>query len=64
MKVFKEFKEFAAKGNMIDLDYRYNHWCGFLRVVNLLVNDIIMPTIGLLLGRVDFSNLFLITLTG
>ncbi len=63
MKVLKEFKEFAVKGNMIDLAIGIIIGAAFSGVVNSLVNDIIMPPIGLLLGRVDFSNLF-ITLTG
>jgi large conductance mechanosensitive channel len=63
MKIFKDFKEFAVKGNMIDLAIGIIIGAAFSGVVNSLVNDIIMPPIGLLLGRVDFSNLF-ITLTG
>jgi large conductance mechanosensitive channel len=63
MKMFKEFKEFAVKGSMIDLAIGIIIGAAFSGVVNSLVNDIIMPPIGLLLGKVDFSNLF-ITLTG
>ena len=61
--MFKEFKEFAMKGNVIDLAVGIIIGAAFSGVVNSLVNDIIMPPIGLLLGRVDFSNLF-ITLSG
>ncbi len=63
MKVFKEFKEFAVKGSVIDLAVGIIIGAAFSSVVNSLVNDIIMPPIGLLIGKVDFSNLFL-TLTG
>jgi len=63
MKMIKEFKEFAVKGSMIDLAIGIIIGAAFSGVVSSLVNDIIMPPIGLLLGKVDFSNLF-ITLTG
>jgi large conductance mechanosensitive channel len=62
-KTFKEFKEFAVKGNMIDLAVGIIIGAAFTGIVNSLVNDIIMPPIGLLLGKVDFTNLFL-TLSG
>jgi large conductance mechanosensitive channel len=58
MKVFKEFKEFAVKGSMIDLAVGIIIGAAFTGVVNSLVNDVIMPPIGLLVGKVDFSNLF------
>lgn len=61
--MFKEFKEFAVKGSMIDLAVGIIIGAAFSGVVNSLVNDIIMPPIGLLLGKVDFTNLFL-TLSG
>ena len=61
--MFKEFKEFAVKGSMIDLAVGIIIGAAFTGVVNSLVNDILMPPIGLLVGNVDFSNLFL-TLTG
>jgi len=63
MKIFKEFKEFAVKGSVIDLAVGIIIGVAFSGVVNSLVNDIIMPPIGLLIGKVDFSNLFL-TLSG
>lgn len=56
--MWKEFKKFALKGNMIDLAIGIIIGVAFGAVVNSLVNDIIMPPVGLLLGRVDFSNLF------
>lgn len=61
--MFKEFKEFAVKGSMIDLAVGIIIGAAFTGVVNSFVNDILMPPIGLLVGNVDFSNLFL-TLSG
>jgi large conductance mechanosensitive channel len=58
--MFKEFREFILRGNMIDLAVGVIIGGVFNRVVQSLVNDIIMPPIGLLLGRVDFANLFLL----
>lgn len=63
MKMFKEFKEFAVKGSMIDLAVGIIIGAAFTGVVTSLVNDVLMPPIGLLVGKVDFSNLFL-TLSG
>lgn len=61
--MWKEFREFAVKGNAIDLAIGVILGVAFGAIVNSLVNDILMPPIGLLLGGVDFSNLF-ITLGG
>jgi len=61
--MFKEFKEFAMRGNVIDLAVGIVIGAAFGGIVTSLVNDIIMPPIGLLLGKIDFSNLF-ITLSG
>ncbi|MEW6365212.1 MAG: large conductance mechanosensitive channel protein MscL [Acidobacteriota bacterium] len=57
--MLKEFKEFAMKGNVIDMAVGIIIGAAFGRIVTSLVNDVIMPPIGLLMGRVDFSNLFL-----
>ncbi|NPV08637.1 MAG: large conductance mechanosensitive channel protein MscL [Anaerolineae bacterium] len=57
--MWKEFKAFIARGNAFDLAVGIILGAAFGSIVNSLVNDIIMPPIGLLLGRVDFSNLFL-----
>lgn len=57
--MFKEFKEFAMKGNMIDMAVGVIIGAAFGKIITSLVNDVIMPPIGLLLGKVDFSNLFL-----
>ncbi|MFL7807190.1 MAG: large conductance mechanosensitive channel protein MscL [Anaerolineae bacterium] len=58
--MLKEFREFILRGNMIDLAVGVIIGGVFNRVVQSLVNDIIMPPIGLLLGRADFTNLFLL----
>lgn len=57
--MLKEFKEFALKGNVIDLAIGIIIGASFTAIVNSIVADIIMPPIGLLLGNVDFANLFL-----
>jgi large conductance mechanosensitive channel len=59
MSVFKEFREFAVKGNAIDLAVGVVIGAAFGAIVNSLVKDIIMPPIGLATGGVDFSNLFI-----
>ena len=63
MGMFKEFREFAVKGNAIDLAVGIIIGAAFGKIVSSIVADIIMPPIGLLLGGVDFSNLF-VTLRG
>ena len=59
MSVLSEFKEFAVKGNVIDLAVGIIIGGAFGKIVSSVVNDVIMPPIGLLLGKVDFSNLFI-----
>ena len=56
--MLKEFKEFAMRGNVIDLAVGIIIGAAFGKIVTSFVNDIIMPPIGLLMGNVDFSNLF------
>ena len=56
--MWEEFKKFAMRGNVIDLAVGIIIGAAFGRIVTSLVNDIIMPPIGLLMGNVDFSNLF------
>ena len=56
--MFKEFRDFAARGNVIDLAVGVIIGAAFGKVVTSLVTDLIMPPIGMALGRVDFSNLF------
>jgi large conductance mechanosensitive channel len=57
--MFKEFKEFIARGNVIDLAVAVIIGAAFGKIVTSLVEGIIMPPIGLLLGKVDFANLFI-----
>lgn len=62
--MMKEFKEFALKGNMVDMAVGIIIGAAFGSIVNSLVADIIMPPIGLLLGNVDFTNLFVLLKEG
>jgi large conductance mechanosensitive channel len=57
MGFWQEFKTFAAKGNVLDMAVGIIIGAAFNKIVNSLVNDIIMPPIGMLLGRVDFKDL-------
>ncbi|MCJ7442310.1 MAG: large conductance mechanosensitive channel protein MscL [Thermoanaerobaculaceae bacterium] len=57
--MFKEFKEFAMRGNVLDMAVGIIIGAAFGRIITSLVNDVIMPPIGLLLGKVDFSSLFI-----
>jgi len=59
MSLASEFKEFAIKGNMIDMAVGIIVGAAFGRVVESLVKDVIMPPIGLLIGGVDFKQLYL-----
>ncbi len=56
--MFEEFKKFAMRGNVLDLAIGVIIGASFTGIINSLVNDIIMPPIGLALGGVDFSNFF------
>jgi len=55
----KEFKEFALRGNVLELAIGLTVGAGFRDLVSSIVNDIVMPPVGFLLGRVSFSNLYL-----
>ena len=57
--MLKEFKEFAMRGNVLDMAIGIIIGAAFGKIVTSFVKDILMPPIGLALGRVDFSNLFL-----
>ena len=59
-----EFKKFAMRGNVIDMAVGIIIGAAFGKIVDSLVKDVIMPPIGLLLGKVDFSNLFLVLRDG
>jgi len=58
MKIAGEFKKFALRGNLIDLAVGFTVGAAFTTIVKSLVSDIIMPPIGLLIGRADFANFF------
>jgi len=60
MSIIKEFKEFAVKGNAVDMAVGIIIGAAFGKIVSSMVNDVIMPPIGLLIGGVDFKNLKLI----
>jgi large conductance mechanosensitive channel len=62
--MLKEFKEFAMKGNVIDMAVGIIIGAAFGTIVNSLVQDVIMPPIGLLLGNVDFTNIFAVLKEG
>jgi len=64
MSVLQEFKTFAVKGNMIDLAVGRSEDAEFGKIITSLVNDVIMPPIGLLIGGVDFKNLFVVLREG
>ena len=57
--MMKEFKEFAMRGNVVDMAIGIIIGAAFGKIVSSLVSDILMPPIGLILGKMDFSNLFI-----
>jgi large conductance mechanosensitive channel len=57
--MLKEFKAFAMRGNVIDMAIGIVIGLAFGKIITSMVNDVIMPPIGLLLGKVDFANLFI-----
>jgi large conductance mechanosensitive channel len=62
--MFKEFREFAMKGNVVDMAVGIVIGAAFGAIVKSFVSDLLMPPIGLLIGNVDFSNLFLVLKEG
>ena len=64
MPMIKEFRDFAVKGNVVDMAVGIIVGASFGTIVSSLVADVLMPPIGLLLGRVDFSNLFFVLKEG
>ncbi len=62
--MLREFKEFAVRGNVVDIAVGLIIGAAFGTIVTSLVNDVIMPPIGLALGGVDFSNLFVVLKDG
>lgn len=62
--MFKEFKEFALRGNVVDMAVGIIIGAAFGTIVGSLVEDLLLPPIGLLIGNVDFSNLYLVLKEG
>jgi large conductance mechanosensitive channel len=62
--MLKDFKEFAMRGNVVDMAVGIIIGAAFGTIIGTLVSDVLMPPIGLLLGNVDFSNLFLVLKEG
>ncbi|HEX6735643.1 MAG TPA: large conductance mechanosensitive channel protein MscL [Azonexus sp.] len=60
MSIIQEFKEFAVKGNAVDLAVGVIVGAAFGKIVDSIVADLIMPLVGLVLGKLDFSNLFIV----
>ena len=60
MGMLQEFKEFAVKGNVIDLAVGVIIGGAFGKIVDSVVADLIMPVVGLVFGKLDFSNLFIV----
>jgi large conductance mechanosensitive channel len=60
MAMLKEFREFAIKGNVVDLAVGVIIGAAFAKIVDSLVGDVIMPIVGALIGKLDFSNLFVV----
>lgn len=58
--MFKEFREFAMRGNVVDLAIGIIIGGAFGKIVSSFVSDVLMPPVGLLIGKVDFSNLFIV----
>jgi len=57
--MFKEFKEFAMRGNVLDMAIGIIIGAAFGKIITSIVNDILMPPLGLILGKMDFSGLFI-----
>lgn len=62
--MLNEFKEFIAKGNVMDLAVGVIIGAAFQKIVDSLVNDVVMPVVGLLLGGTDFTNMFVVMKEG
>ena len=62
--MFKEFRDFAMRGNVLDMAVGIIIGVAFGRVIDSMVKDLIMPPVGMLLGKVDFANLFVVLHAG
>jgi large conductance mechanosensitive channel len=60
MSMFSEFKEFAIKGNVIDLAVGVIIGAAFGKIVDSIVGDLVMPIVGAVIGKIDFSNLYIV----
>jgi large conductance mechanosensitive channel len=60
MKLLNEFREFAVKGNVVDLAVGVIIGAAFNKIVESLVGDVVMPVLGRIVGKLDFSNLFIV----
>jgi large conductance mechanosensitive channel len=60
MGMMKEFKEFAVKGNVIDLAVGVIIGAAFAKIVDSVVSDLVLPLVGAVIGKLDFSNLFVV----
>lgn len=60
MKLLQEFREFAVKGNVVDLAVGVIIGAAFAKIVDSLVGDVIMPAVGAIVGKLDFSNYFIL----
>ncbi|MGK6309706.1 large conductance mechanosensitive channel protein MscL [Variovorax sp. DT-64] len=60
MSFLKEFREFAVKGNVVDLAVGVIIGAAFGKIVDSIVSDVIMPVVGLVFGKLDFSNLYVV----
>ncbi len=60
MGMMKEFREFAVKGNVIDLAVGVIIGAAFAKIVDSVVSDLVLPLVGAVIGKIDFSNLFII----
>ena len=60
MGIMKEFREFAVKGNVVDLAVGVIIGAAFAKIVDSIVNDLIMPVVASIFGKLDFSNLFVV----
>lgn len=63
-KIFSEFKKFAMRGNVMDMAVGIIIGSAFTKIVDSLVKDVMMPPLGLLLGKIDFANLFFVLKDG
>jgi large conductance mechanosensitive channel len=60
MAILKEFKDFAIKGNVVDLAVGVIIGAAFSKIVDSLVNDLVMPVVGRIVGKLDFSSMFVV----